>query len=403
MWDRWTRRWRLTRRSAQRLQHRTGSDDKDKADDRKPRPMATKPKKPSPTKTRTGNALAQFVILSALTVVAYQFLATHLLSSASDASLHGVDGISASSGGGSPSPWTDAALEKYRAKQRAASDREVISTTEFSCFMACVGLFGLMQRKKKKSEEEAIEAQRRAVEARILRGRATSDSAISPSATAVPTQRGEDALVVLPSDVQVELLTFLSAEDLVECAMVNRAWHHATGDSSETLWRNIFTRDVGESGERFIGLVPRVCWRQYYFLHRLSRAVELARWLDHVQQRKCVVIQGNVYDVTSFLDAHPGGYHVIGDVLGTDATELWDQFQHSMEAKELMKDFLVQDDVLANATSADAKNLAVVKNRWRQITWCLNHAHLLGGLSGSFLDVGFKFIVWRTTRPAAPA
>lgn len=54
-----------------------------------------------------------------------------------------------------------------------------------------------------------------------------------------------------------------------------------------------------------------------------------------------VVIAGNVYNVTKFLDEHPGGEEVLLEVSGTDATENFEDVGHSTDARDLMKEFLI--------------------------------------------------------------
>ncbi|EMG47333.1 Cytb5 Cytochrome b5 [Candida maltosa Xu316] len=50
-----------------------------------------------------------------------------------------------------------------------------------------------------------------------------------------------------------------------------------------------------------------------------------------------VVLNGKVYDITSYIDEHPGGEEVIIDVAGTDATEAFDDIGHSDEAHEILQ------------------------------------------------------------------
>lgn len=54
-----------------------------------------------------------------------------------------------------------------------------------------------------------------------------------------------------------------------------------------------------------------------------------------------IVYNGRVYDVTSYLDEHPGGEEVIADVAGTDATEAFNDIGHSDDAHEILKDLLI--------------------------------------------------------------
>lgn len=55
------------------------------------------------------------------------------------------------------------------------------------------------------------------------------------------------------------------------------------------------------------------------------------------------IIKNQVYDVTKFLDDHPGGHEVLLNVAGKDASEDFDDIGHSMDAKELMKKYLIGD------------------------------------------------------------
>jgi len=54
-----------------------------------------------------------------------------------------------------------------------------------------------------------------------------------------------------------------------------------------------------------------------------------------------IVIHDLVYDVTKFLDEHPGGEEVLFDVSGLDGTEAFEDVGHSTDARELMKDYLI--------------------------------------------------------------
>ncbi|KAI6249072.1 putative cytochrome b5 [Erysiphe necator] len=49
-----------------------------------------------------------------------------------------------------------------------------------------------------------------------------------------------------------------------------------------------------------------------------------------------MVIEDKVYDVTKFLDEHPGGEEVMLDVAGQDATEAFNDVGHSDEARKIL-------------------------------------------------------------------
>ncbi|GJQ09371.1 hypothetical protein GpartN1_g1162.t1 [Galdieria partita] len=54
-----------------------------------------------------------------------------------------------------------------------------------------------------------------------------------------------------------------------------------------------------------------------------------------------IVVQGRVYDVTPFLDDHPGGEDVIIRVSGGDATEDFDGVGHSSLAWSMLESYLI--------------------------------------------------------------
>ncbi|KAH3772762.1 cytochrome b5-like [Dreissena polymorpha] len=58
-----------------------------------------------------------------------------------------------------------------------------------------------------------------------------------------------------------------------------------------------------------------------------------------------LVIYDKVYDVTKFLEEHPGGEEVLLEQAGGDATDAFEDVGHSTDARELMKDYLVGEIV----------------------------------------------------------
>mmetsp|Transcript_10994 Transcript_10994/g.17975 ORF Transcript_10994/g.17975 Transcript_10994/m.17975 type:complete len:142 (+) Transcript_10994:32-457(+) len=53
-----------------------------------------------------------------------------------------------------------------------------------------------------------------------------------------------------------------------------------------------------------------------------------------------LAINGKVYDVTEFLDEHPGGPDVMVDSGGRDATTDFDDVGHSEDARSMLKKYL---------------------------------------------------------------
>ncbi|WP_019434017.1 cytochrome b5-like heme/steroid binding domain-containing protein [Streptomyces sp. AA0539] len=49
---------------------------------------------------------------------------------------------------------------------------------------------------------------------------------------------------------------------------------------------------------------------------------------DHAADRPWIVVDDGVYDVTGFLDRHPGGVVPMLSYLGTDATAIFERLGH---------------------------------------------------------------------------
>nr|XP_004661712.1 cytochrome b5 type B [Jaculus jaculus] len=56
-----------------------------------------------------------------------------------------------------------------------------------------------------------------------------------------------------------------------------------------------------------------------------------------------MVIHGRVYDVTRFLNEHPGGEEVLLEQAGVDASESFEDVGHSYDAREMLKEYYIGD------------------------------------------------------------
>ncbi|XP_021968211.1 cytochrome b5 [Folsomia candida] len=81
----------------------------------------------------------------------------------------------------------------------------------------------------------------------------------------------------------------------------------------------------------------------------------------HKDKKSCwIVIADNVYDVTKFLEEHPGGEEVLLEQAGKDATENFEDVGHSTDARTMMKDYLVGEIIDEEKTNTPEK----LKKKW---------------------------------------
>ncbi|GMI87453.1 ARABIDOPSIS CYTOCHROME B5 ISOFORM A, cytochrome B5 isoform A [Hibiscus trionum] len=74
----------------------------------------------------------------------------------------------------------------------------------------------------------------------------------------------------------------------------------------------------------------------------LTKLYTMQEASQHNTKDDCwVVIDGKVYDVSSYLDEHPGGDDVVLVATGKDATDDFEDAGHSESAKELMQSFCI--------------------------------------------------------------
>ncbi|XP_033104294.1 cytochrome b5-like isoform X2 [Anneissia japonica] len=68
-----------------------------------------------------------------------------------------------------------------------------------------------------------------------------------------------------------------------------------------------------------------------------------------------LVIHDKVYDVTKFIDEHPGGEEVLLEQAGGDGSESFEDVGHSSDARELMEDYYIGDLVEEDKGKGSAK------------------------------------------------
>ncbi|XP_076808558.1 cytochrome b5-like isoform X1 [Clavelina lepadiformis] len=70
--------------------------------------------------------------------------------------------------------------------------------------------------------------------------------------------------------------------------------------------------------------------------------------IDEVKQHNniksaWIIVHNKIYDVTEFLEEHPGGEEVLLEQAGKDATESFEDVGHSTDAREMQNEFYVGD------------------------------------------------------------
>ena len=99
-----------------------------------------------------------------------------------------------------------------------------------------------------------------------------------------------------------------------------------------------------------------------------ARSIALAEVEKHVAPDDLwLVIAGKVYDVTAFMDDHPGGGEIMLNAAGKDGTDDFEDVGHSPNAYEQLKKFYIGEYAGGASGRADggANNMAapIIKRR----------------------------------------
>jgi cytochrome b involved in lipid metabolism len=78
------------------------------------------------------------------------------------------------------------------------------------------------------------------------------------------------------------------------------------------------------------------------------REILLTEVAEHNKETDCWLVLGNsknggakVYDVTKYLNDHPGGPEIIMEFAGKNADEMFEDIGHSNEARTKLKEFFI--------------------------------------------------------------
>ena len=149
-------------------------------------------------------------------------------------------------------------------------------------------------------------------------------------------------LLGLPADLLGILLIFVSEpSDLISgVAPTCRALRIAA--TADSIWRAVLASRYQVLLHRVFGGIapmPRSqSWLAHYFVFAQSW-MEIARDVG----RTVFMIDGRTYDVTDFVDLHPGEPRLLLAAAGTDASELFAAIGHTENARQIMRRFDLGD------------------------------------------------------------
>lgn len=159
---------------------------------------------------------------------------------------------------------------------------------------------------------------------------------------------------VLPPDVHVHITSFLHPRDILALSGVSRAYRAVVDESntSKAIWRTLFERDYAWVLSRWAPgkeAMRRSCRslridKDFYF--RFGETyLDYVLAANNVKSRCLVGLHCHVYDITTFLDTHPGSPDTLIVHSGKISTRFFEDMGHSLVARRLARSMCVVVDM----------------------------------------------------------
>lgn len=103
-----------------------------------------------------------------------------------------------------------------------------------------------------------------------------------------------------------------------------------------------------------------------------------------------LIIHDKVYDITSFLEEHPGGEEVLLEQAGADASESFEDVGHSMDAREMLQQYYVGELHMDDRKKSTAKDVPVA-NSSESSSWTM---WLLPAVAAAVVGIVYRYYVF---------
>jgi cytochrome b involved in lipid metabolism len=102
-----------------------------------------------------------------------------------------------------------------------------------------------------------------------------------------------------------------------------------------------------------------------------------------------VLYKGVVYDVSEYMTTHPGGEDLIGNELGTNIEEKFEEAEHTKAARKIFKSLPIVGHLRADDASTCLSDDASMNNATKG-----GAAHMDGGNLNSKFDFDYNKGLW---------
>ncbi|XP_030620867.1 cytochrome b5 type B [Chanos chanos] len=103
-----------------------------------------------------------------------------------------------------------------------------------------------------------------------------------------------------------------------------------------------------------------------------------------------LIIHDKVYDITSFLEEHPGGEEVLLEQAGADATESFEDVGHSTDAREMLEQYYI-GELHMNDRKKEAKKEIYITTSGDSGSWT---TWLIPAIAAAVVGIMYRYYIW---------
>lgn len=104
-----------------------------------------------------------------------------------------------------------------------------------------------------------------------------------------------------------------------------------------------------------------------------------------------LIIHDKVYDITSFLEEHPGGEEVLLEQAGADATESFEDVGHSTDAREMLTQYYIGELHMDDRKKERPKEVNVTNSGESSSTWTI---WLISAVAAAVVGVAYRYFIF---------
>jgi len=175
----------------------------------------------------------------------------------------------------------------------------------------------------------------------------------------------------LPNEVLVHIFSFFSFDELSIIHKVCKKWNECADDSA--LWKYLCVDDYGIEEKSD----PDFDWKQQYLYTKkflfTREAVARHRSSDDIW----VIYEKKVYNITPFIESHPGGEEFLMQYAGQDVTKAFNEGQHIPGIISLLHQYYQGDLLVPRRKLIEEDAMLAVKSNKAEIVF----DYLVGFLS----------------------